>query len=191
MTGDASKDGGMTDAFAELLEKQAGMVQQLFGQFMPASPGNNGEAQTNAAGGWMNSAKRLQELWLEFLQGQAAQLGDGQSSFGPDIQNWPQFSQNMLRQLPLAKPERLQSLWDDSLMLWQGILGQYGVSPEACETGQDKTELPRKAELPRKDHRFADPAWREQPFFALLHQTYLMLAEQMSALADTAEDIEP
>jgi polyhydroxyalkanoate synthase subunit PhaC len=43
----------------------------------------------------------------------------------------------------------------------------------------------------REDRRFADPAWREQPFFDLLHQTYLMLAEQLTALADTAETLEP
>jgi polyhydroxyalkanoate synthase subunit PhaC len=44
---------------------------------------------------------------------------------------------------------------------------------------------------PRSDKRFADAAWRDEPFFNLLHQTYLMLGEQLSALADAAESVDP
>ena len=51
--------------------------------------------------------------------------------------------------------------------------------------------LPANRESLREDRRFADSEWREQPFFDLLHQTYLLLAEQMTALADAAEGIEP
>src|SRR5690606_34314841 len=36
----------------------------------------------------------------------------------------------------------------------------------------------------------ADPRWREQPVFALIHQTYLMIASQLLASVDDAEGIE-
>jgi polyhydroxyalkanoate synthase len=77
--------------------------------------------------------------------------------------------QGWLKALPLVNPETQKRLWDDSMALWEGVLGQYGIGPKAGEVGEDGPELPRK------DRRFADPKWREQPFYALIHQTYLML----------------
>jgi polyhydroxyalkanoate synthase len=65
------------------------------------------------------------------------------------------------------------------------VLGQYGVQTGSGDEGQPA------AELPRKDRRFADPRWREQPVFALIHQTYLLLAEQITAMADGIEGVEP
>jgi polyhydroxyalkanoate synthase len=45
--------------------------------------------------------------------------------------------------------------------------------------------------LPRSDKRFADPRWRDNPFFALIHQAYLMIAEEVTAMADNVEGVEP
>jgi len=84
--------------------------------------------------------------------------------------------------LPLTRPEVQQKLWADGVALWQGVLGQYGLDGKPA--GGDGPELPRK------DRRFADPKWREQPFFALVHQTYLMVAEQVLALADSVEGVD-
>lgn len=67
-----------------------------------------------------------------------------------------------------------QRLIDESTALWRRALGQ--------EQG---------AELPRQDRRFADPKWREQPLYAVLHQTYLMLAEQILGAVDKLAGIEP
>ncbi len=44
-------------------------------------------------------------------------------------------------------------------------------------------------QLPRRDRRFADTAWRDQPVFALIHQTYLLLAERIAESVDTAEGL--
>jgi polyhydroxyalkanoate synthase len=87
-----------------------------------------------------------------------------------------------VRALPLTRPEVQQKLWADGVALWQGVLGQYGLDGKPA--GGDGPELPRK------DRRFADPKWREQPFFALVHQTYLMVAEQVLALADSVEGVD-
>jgi polyhydroxyalkanoate synthase len=33
--------------------------------------------------------------------------------------------------------------------------------------------------------------WRDNPFFALIHQAYLMIAEEVTAMADKVEGVEP
>lgn len=67
-----------------------------------------------------------------------------------------------------------QRLIDESTALWRKALGQED-----------------NADLPRQDRRFADPKWREQPLYAVLHQTYLMLAEQVLGAVDKLAGIEP
>jgi polyhydroxyalkanoate synthase len=67
-------------------------------------------------------------------------------------------------------------LVEDGMTLWQGVLG-------GAAGGQ--------SELPRTDRRFADPAWRDNPAFALLHQNYLMLAEFFVGAAERIEGIDP
>ena len=62
------------------------------------------------------------------------------------------------------------------------VLAQYGVG---ADSGPDADEV----ELPRSDRRFADPAWREQPVFALIHQTYLLLAERILEALDEVEGL--
>ena len=99
-------------------------------------------------------------------------LGDP-GDFAGIMQGW-------LKALPLSAPETQQKLWQDSVTLWEGVLGQYGIGPRAAEKSEGGVQLPRK------DRRFADPKWRDQPFFALVHQTYLLLAEQILALAEQA-----
>jgi polyhydroxyalkanoate synthase len=75
--------------------------------------------------------------------------------------------------LPTGAVEAPTKLAQEALQLWQGVfqnfVGQIGAAPGG--------EAPPAPELPRKDRRFADPAWREFPAFALLHQTYLMLTD--------------
>jgi polyhydroxyalkanoate synthase subunit PhaC len=87
--------------------------------------------------------------------------------------------QGWLEAMPFAQPAVHQKLWADNLALWQGVLGQLGGAK--AEGGP---------ELPLKDRRFADPMWREQPVFAVLHQSYLMLAEQVMTLAETAPGVD-
>src|SRR6185503_21382520 len=60
---------------------------------------------------------------------------------------------------------------------------QYGLGPKAGE------DTDPKVELPRSDRRFADPKWREQPVFALIHQTYLLLAERVLEAVDAVEGL--
>jgi polyhydroxyalkanoate synthase subunit PhaC len=90
------------------------------------------------------------------------------------------------RQMPFGNPDTQKRLWDDGFALWETVLGQYGIGPRTADT--EPGEEPR---MPRSDRRFADPRWRDQPFFALIHQAYLMFAERMEAMAEGVEGIDP
>ena len=102
--------------------------------------------------------------------------------------------------------ERLQRLWSDfqndqqktspGSAQWLALLGSWTASQQRLI--DESTALWRKAlgqekgaELSRQDRRFADPKWREQPLYSVLHQTYLMLAEQVLGAVDKLAGIEP
>src|SRR3546814_19798748 len=72
---------------------------------------------------------------------------------------------------------------EETLQLWQSVFARFAPS----EDGAADAAPP----LPRQDRRFADPALPEHPGFALLHQTYLMLAEFFMLSARHADAIAP
>ncbi len=166
---------------AELLHTLFTAPQQLFAQFVP----NAGAVPTGDLEQWTTVAQRLQAMWLTFQSEQAAGAAKKFPAMLTDPGQFGGIMQGWLKALPLANPDTQQRLWDESLALWEGVLGQYGIGPKA---GDADAAGPA---LPRKDRRFADPKWRERPFYALIHQTYLMLAEQVLASADAADAGDP
>jgi len=178
-----AQDHTGTEALATLWQQQADMAQQLLGQVLPGVtlPG----IEPDDARHWSDITARLQKMWMDFQAEQAAKGAEALPRLLADPGQWLAVMQGWYKQMPLADTEVQKKLWDDSLKLWEGVLGQYGIGPAA---GGAAAEDPQ---LPRKDRRFADPRWRQQPLFALVHQTYLMLAEQINAMADGLEGIDP
>lgn len=166
------RDDDLTSAFDAMFAEPL----KLWDQLVPA------EARQGELGEWAAALQTMQALWFSFAQDQAATLAGKAPAMVADPGNWLSVYESWVRGLPLTRPEVQQKLWADGLALWQTVLGQYGFD------GKPTAEEPQ---LPRKDRRFADPKWREQPFFALVHQTYLMLAEQVMALADSVEGVDP
>ena len=186
MTDKPQSPDEMTERLTEMVRSQSDAVTSLFGQFMPAQSAATGASQPEIP--WGQVMGTLQSMWADFKADQAGQAA-GQAS-GPmarysDPAKWMATAESVLRQLPLSDPETQKKLWEDSLSLFENVLGQYGIGPKA--------ELVAKSgpEMPRTDRRFKDPKWREQPFFAMLHQSYLMMAEQMIGMAELAEGLEP
>jgi len=120
---------------------------------------------------WADAARHIQAMWLEFQADQA---------FGPEKikslvgyqDKWADLAGKWWQALPIADPQVRHQFWQDGLALWQSVLAGGKDAPVS---------------LPRKDHRFADNAWRDHPFFAVLHQTYLMACEQAIAMAEKAK----
>jgi len=144
------------------------------------APGDIGE--------WTKAGAELQGIWLDFVTHQArgatehATAGLSNPSNLLDPAQWLVLSQSMLSQMPKGIVEAQTKLATDTFDLWKGVFGQMapslpltmpGFGGDAAATDEDDT----KPALPKKDRRFADPEWQEHPAFALLHQTYLMLAE--------------
>jgi polyhydroxyalkanoate synthase len=174
MKGSTMADDTSTTPTPELFAQLLQLPMQAAGALLGQAPGDGAQ--------WATTAQKLQGMWLEFQQEQAEKAKASPSSaLGDPFKLFETFGQWM-QGSPLADPAQHQKFWGDSLALWQNVLGQYGIGGEAPAEG---------AQLPRKDRRFADPKWREQPFFALVHQTYLLLAEQALALTDGVEGIDP
>jgi polyhydroxyalkanoate synthase len=64
------------------------------------------------------------------------------------------------------------------MALWEDVLAQYGIGRE----GQGAAPL--RSHLPAPGQALRRRAWREQPVFALIHQTYLVLAERVLEAVD-------
>lgn len=182
--------GNAADILNGFLAGPMASAQQLISQLLPNMQLPTSDAAAGDMAQWAETGQKLNALWLDFQREQAALAASKLPSLLADPgladpAKWMGLAQGWLRQLPLAQPETQQRLWEDSLALWEGVLGQYGIGPKAGEAGAEGPALPRK------DRRFADPKWREQPFFALVHQTYLMLAEQVLAMVDQTEGVDP
>ena len=148
--------------------------QQMFGQFLPGAPATL--PQPADAQQWAMVGGKLQKMWLDYA---AEQVAKGQPAMAQmvDPVRMAQQMQGWWQQLPMGDPAIQKQMWEDGLALWQTVLGQFGIGPAAA-SGEGA------AKLPRSDRRFADPKWRDQPVFALIHQTYLMLSDQLMTLAE-------
>ncbi|MCB2080244.1 MAG: alpha/beta fold hydrolase, partial [Novosphingobium sp.] len=164
-----------------MFRAQTEMVTGLFGAMAPSIAAGAGAADTSQ---WADVAARIQKLWLDF-QSDNGMAGTGRAMHFSDPVSLLSNATNWYRQMPLGEFETQKRLWEDGLALCETVLGQFGIGPKAGDAGMEGPVLPRA------DRRFSDAKWREQPFFAVVHQTYLMLAEQVEAMAGRIEGLEP
>lgn len=169
------------DKPAALLEDFMRMqTQAMQAMFAPFLSGNSVSPSPSDITDWASASNRLQALWAEFQTSQARSNEPPIAIVDP-IQ-WMGAMQKWYKQMPLQEPATQKQLWEESLQLWQTVLGRYGIGPEAVEE--------EERALPRKDRRFADRRWSDQPAFALIHQTYLLLAERLNAMVDEVPELE-
>ena len=168
------------DMFGELMMAQAQSALALFGQMLPAeSPDTQKELEQ-----WTSAATRLQTMWADFQVEQIGRAAAATPAF-LDPTKWMEAGETVFRQFALGGPEAQQRVWEEALALTTAVLGQYGIGPDA--EAQEPRDEPQ---LPRNDRRFADPSWRRQPFFALVHQLYLMLSEHVLTMAEGIEGLD-
>lgn len=178
------------DIFTELLRMQGEAARQVLQTFAPAAaPAVPDSADIDALGA---SIMAFQQNWLQLGQ-QPDGDGAGGAALMADPAQWLGLMQAQMQalnaQLPALDPQRQQALWDEGAALWQRIMAHFTPAGEAQDTaaGQAPGSDPH---FPRFDRRFADPAWREQPVFALLHQTYLLLAERVAEAVDEVQGVD-
>jgi polyhydroxyalkanoate synthase len=167
--------------FAAMLKAQGETASNILGRFVAGAelpmPAEHELKE------WAEAARAIQQKWVEFREQQ--ELPDRLPPFLTDPSQWLETLEAFYRHLPLADPRKQQQLWQHGVELWENVLGQYGIGPKAANDAD-----PEVVELPFADRRFADPKWREQPVFALIHQTYLLFAGSLLASVDEIEGLE-
>lgn len=165
------------------------MLSGTLAGMIPQGDGADGSAfppalDAGELGEWAKAGAQLQQMWLDFVSHQARAAAEKASGGLPDAARlldpaqWLLMSQSMVQHMPKGLVEAQAKLAQDSIEVWKSVLGRTslgvpGASSDAAIAQAPDTLPP----LPLNDRRFADPAWRENPAFALMHQTYLMLAE--------------
>jgi len=168
------------DIFTEMLRVQGEAARQMLETVAPqAAHAVPSEAELAE---WGQAALKLQAMWLDFQAQQA--IPAMPVPILADPTQWMGLMQGWFQQVPLLDPRRQSEILEEGMALWEDVLAQYGIGPRA--TGHAHSEL----HFPRHDKRFADAAWREQPVFALIHQTYLLLAERVLEAVDAVESLE-
>jgi len=156
---------GTTDGLAEAFSLQSQAVMDQFGSALQ---------DPSLLADWASALQRIQAMWLEFQTERAMEAMSGKA---PTVDPTALFGAvtNWWKAMPLPDPQAGARLWQQGLDFWQGLAG--GLAGGATTGTADK--------------RFADSAWRDHPFFAALHQTYLMACQHVTALADSTEGVEP
>ena len=163
---------GAADIFTEMLRMQGEAARQMMQTFAPqAADRVPDESAIDAMGAAM---MEFQKTWLQFWLPEEERPAPMLSSPA----NWMDAMRKYAAAMPMLDPAAQQEIWLDGMALWQDLLAQYSERKDGEE-----------AQLPRKDRRFADPAWRDQPVFALIHQTYLLFAERLAQGVDSAEGL--
>ncbi|MEO5866204.1 MAG: class I poly(R)-hydroxyalkanoic acid synthase [Sphingomonas sp.] len=78
-----------------------------------------------------------------------------------------------------ATLERARDFWSDSIKLWERML-----DPARAADGE---ETPERA----RDKRFKDPAWRENPMFDWIRQSYFLISDYLLGGVDALDGVDP
>ena len=114
---------------------------------------------------WSDVGSQLQTQWLDFQKQLSGRAQDGSAHYtSPEY--WLKQAEAVFQSVPLGDAEA----WQANLAHWRAMAD--GMMPTTGSAAM------------LHDRRFADPRWNENPFFAALHQTYLLLSERLTALGD-------
>ncbi len=169
------------ELFTQMLRVQAETARQVMASFAPDGAPRLHDEQAVADLG--ETLGRLGRAWQ--LPQTLPAKSDLPIPMLADPAQWLGLMQGWSGSLPTFDARAQHALWEEGARLWQDILAQYGLGPRA------EGPRPLEPQLPRTDRRFADPAWREQPVFALIHQTYLLVAERIGQSVDAIAGLDP
>ncbi len=173
---------GMIDGpMREMAQMQVGATKAMYDAFLGHTPPPKDDAAPDLSAEqmqWREVAEKLNTMWRQFLKDHPAIASSGIV----DPSRWLSSMGRWMEQWPLGGDDAQARFFTDSMALWEGVLTQMGVGEKSAEDG---------VSLPRKDRRFKDPKWQEQPLYAMLHQAYLLMSEQMMAAVDNAQGLTP
>jgi polyhydroxyalkanoate synthase len=127
---------------------------------------------------WTRSIGQAQQLLMEYAAG-------AMTSQKP-IEAAQSATQSALSAAPplMFRPELLAQVQSDfakeSIALWQRFL----------DTDPANNAAPEGSPAARKDRRFTDPKWSENPFFDLMRQSYLLVSDYLLRLSDSVDGLD-
>lgn len=121
---------------------------------------------------WASVIGRAQQMMLEYALGQA---NDSKTSAAA------MFDPSTWLENPAAQLWTQQSskMWDQGVAFWTSLATLNPMTPAAPDAAA------------AKDRRFADPDWGANPVFAMIRQTYGLLAEQMLTTTRQLDGLDP
>lgn len=120
---------------------------------------------------WASVTGRAQQMMLEYALGQA---NDGKTT-APAMFDPSTWLENPATQMWAQQSSKM---WDQGVAFWTSLATLNPMTPPAPDTAT-------------KDRRFADPDWGSNPVFAMIRQTYGLLAEQMLATTRQLDGLDP
>ena len=123
---------------------------------------------------WASVIGRAQQMMLEYALGQA---NDGNASAAAlfDPAKWIDNPATKLW------TEQSSKMWDQGVAFWTSLATMNPMAPT----------IPDVPDAAAKDRRFTDAEWTANPVFAMIRQTYGLLAEQMLATTRRFEGLDP
>lgn len=131
---------------------------------------------------WTQVMGRAQQMLMEYaLSPEGQDAGKAMVSRLMEPGNWQlpvdQAETPAIASLGSAWLANTTSFWQENLALWQRF-ATGGMAGAAATT-------------PEPDRRFAAPEWQGHPLFALIRQSYALVAEKMLAAADDVDGVDP
>jgi polyhydroxyalkanoate synthase len=120
---------------------------------------------------WTGVMGRAQQMMLEHV---AKAVGEAPA---PDPKAWQQLPWMNLFGDPAKLAQQQVDLWTEGLNIWQRALGL-----EAPASG-----LTEKAD---RDRRFSAKAWKDNPLFDMIRQSYLLVSERLLGSVDSIEGVD-
>jgi len=112
---------------------------------------------------WTQLMGRAQQLMLEFWTRQDGAPANLNADPMGLMRTWQAVATAAAAE-PAKLVEAQTALWHDSVKLWSAFLSGHPEQGPAADV---------------KDKRFASPAWRENPAFEFMRQSYLMTAQHL------------
>ena len=169
------------DIFTEMLRIQGEAAREMMRMIAPEASERLPDARATDAMG--EAIVQMSQYWFDLLRpsGKNVAGGDALPSMMTDPGEWLAAMERLYRDNPMLDPARQQEVWQEAAELWRQILAHYTPEGMQADLASGGASDPH---FPRSDRRFSDPAWRKQPVFALIHQTYLLLAERIGESVD-------
>ncbi|GAA0652689.1 class I poly(R)-hydroxyalkanoic acid synthase [Sphingomonas ursincola] len=134
---------------------------------------------------------RAQQMMLEHAATMAQQMAQKDLPQLTDPATFQAKLPAWMGSMPQAMLDAQADMWRDGMTLWQGFIG--AITPPALIAEHEGGPPATPAQVPelRSDRRFAARQWHDNPVYALIQQSYLMVSEQMLRVADRLEGLEP